>query len=329
MKENITVKRYEALDCERWNAYVKKAKNGLFLFDRNYMDYHQDRYIDHSLLFLKDDGTIIALMPANENKGVLASHGGLTYGGLILDEKAKQHTVNECFEIMRGYLEQQQIEKILYKTIPHIYHRQPAEEDRYALYYNGAELIEAYTSTVINLKHPLKMTKGRKAQINRAKREGVVISRLEDKQCYDVFIGLENEVLESRHNTRAVHTPDELFLLHTRFPEKIHLYGALLRDSMIAGAVVYEYDQAVHTQYLAANEIARTIGALDLTIATIMDEYKETKQWFDFGNSTENGGKYLNEGLIAQKEGFGGRTNVYETWEMKILKNKSIGEVWK
>lgn len=54
---------------------------------------------------------------------------------------------------------------------------------------------------------------------------------------------------------------------------------------------------------MAADEVARQIGALDLTISTVIDTFKE-KTMVDFGISTEDGGKYLNEGLISQKEGF-------------------------
>lgn len=319
-KNNIIVKRYEVADYERWNVYVKEAKNGLFMFDRNYMDYHKERFTDHSLLFMKGD-SIAALMPANEEKGILISHGGLTYGGLILNEKAKQHTVNGCFDAMLSYLERCGIEKLRYKTIPHIYHKQPSEEDKYALYRNGARLSEVSASTVINLKASIKISKGRKSQVSRAKREGVVIQKLECKQHYEMFMNLENSTLESRHNVRAVHSAEELYLLHSRFPENIHLYGALLDNNLIAGAVIYEYDQVIHTQYMAADETARTIGGLDLTIASIIDEYKGSKQQLDFGISTERGGKYLNKGLIAQKEGFGGRTNVYELWEMNVEKS--------
>ena len=64
--------------------------------------------------------------------------------------------------------------------------------------------------------------------------------------------------------------------------------------------------------------MARQIGALDLTISTVIDTFKEKKLWLDFGISTEDGGKYLNEGLISQKEGFGGRTNIYEMWKLEI-----------
>lgn len=316
----IGIVRYSSLKEKEWNEFLIHAKNPLFMFDRNYMEYHSDRFQDHSLMFYKKS-ELVALLPISQHGNEFISHGGLTYGGLILGKEAKQHTVNECFEAMKEYLRDQGIHRMYYKTIPHIYHEQPSEEDKYALYRNNAMLKEVSASTVINLKDPLKMPKGRKAQINRAKREGAIIQRLEDKRCYDIFIRLENEVLENRHNTQAVHTSDELFLLHTRFPENIHLYGALLDGELIAGVVVYEYGQVIHTQYMAADERAKTIGALDLAVFTIINEYKETKQWLDFGISTEDGGRYLNEGLIAQKEGFGGRTNVYELWELEMPEN--------
>ena len=132
------------------------------------------------------------------------------------------------------------------------------------------------------------------------------------------FIALENKVLEEKHDTHAVHTADELKMLHDRFPDNIHLYAAYRNSSLIAGTIVFVYDEVVHTQYMAANDEARQIGALDLAVSTVMEEYKDTKKWLDFGISTEHDKIYLNEGLISQKEGFGGRTGVYEIWEIVI-----------
>ena len=203
---------------------------------------------------------------------------------------------------------------ILYKTIPYIYHKQPAQEDIYSLFLNGATVAKIEPSTVINLNEPLKMPKGRKAQVGRARREGVEIVESTD---FDTFIDLENRVLSERHNLKAVHTGAELSLLHNRFPEQIKLYAAMYKGEMIAGTVVFIYDTVVHTQYLAANEEAREIGALDFAVATVIEKYKDSKNYLDFGISSERNGKILNEGLISQKEGFGGRTVVYQTFEMK------------
>lgn len=307
-----------------WDDFVRSSKNPLFMFERNYMDYHKDRFKDNSLLFYEindqnpEKEDLIAVLPMNIKEGVLYSHGGLTYGGFITNDKTKQHTMLDCFAALKNYAMDRGISNIIYKQIPYIYHLQPAEEDRYALFINNAELLKVEASTVVNLSDPLKMPKGRKAQISRAKREGVEIVEKTSLDDYKTFIALENEVLEARHDTDAVHTGDELHLLYSRFPENIHLYTAMYKGQMVAGTVVFEYANVVHTQYMAANEVAREIGALDLAVKTVIDKYKDSKKWLDFGISTEDGGRVLNHGLISQKEGFGGRTVAYMTWKLAV-----------
>ena len=314
----ISICRYEAKKKEEWNDFNKTSKNSLFMFDRNYMEYHSNRFIDHSLMFYDEDDRLIALLPMNENENKLISHGGLTYGGFITNERMKQHIMNECFDELLKYGKENGYKEIKHKTIPYIFFDQPAEEDRFSLYEHKAKLEIVDASTYVNLKNPLKMPKGRKAQIVRAKREGVKIEICTDMESYINFINLENKVLAERHETKAVHTAEELKMLHDRFPENIGLFVAIKEEKMIAGAVIFEYKNVIHTQYMAANEEARKIGGLDLVIATIIEKYKQEKMWLDFGISTEHGRIYLNEGLISQKEGFGGRTGVYETWKIDL-----------
>lgn len=312
----ITVVRYRPEQENVWNRFNRESKNFLFMFDRNYMDYHNDRFRDHSLLFYEEN-KLVAILPLSEQGNTLISHGGLTYGGFITGEKMKQHIMNECFTALLEYVRKESIAEIYYKAIPHIYHEQPAEEDRYALFLNNAQLVRVEASTVIRLEQPLKMPKGRKAQITRARREGVIVEERQSPEDFEDFIALENSVLSERHKTKAVHTGAELKMLHDRLPENIHLYVAVYQGNIIAGTIIYEYDHVVHTQYMAADETARQIGALDLTIAEVIDRYRTEKRWLDFGISTEDAGRYLNEGLISQKEGFGGRTVVYEMWKME------------
>ena len=313
----IRIEKYSGEKEDIWNRFNQESKNSLFMFDRKYMDYHSDRFKDHSLLFYDED-KLIAILPLSEHGEELKSHGGLTYGGFITDSKMKQHTMMDCFKTFISYAKENGFSKVTYKCIPHIYHNQPAEEDRFALFANGAQLVTVDVSTYVNLSSPLKMPKGRKAQISRAKREGVVIEELSSLEDFEVFIDLENAVLNERHEVSAVHTGEELKLLKDRLPENIHLFAAMKDGKMIAGTVVYEYDTVVHTQYMAADDEARTIGALDLAVATVIEKYKDSKKWLDFGISTEHGKIYLNEGLCSQKEGFGGRTGVYEIWELNI-----------
>lgn len=310
----ILVKKYCAEDKKIWDEFVDNSKNGTFMLKRDYMDYHSDRFVDNSLMFYEED-KLIALMPASKHGDELRSHGGLTYGGIIGGENMKQHIMLDCFVSLKVFMQNNNLKKLIYKAIPHIYHKLPAEEDLYALFVNGASLFRRDVSATIDFEHMLKMPKGRKAQISRAKREGVVVKETED---FETFIRLENEVLFQKHHAMAVHSAAELKLLKGRFPQQIFLFGAYFNQEMIAATLIFEYPSLVHTQYMANNEVGREIGALDLIISTLLDKYKDSKKYFDFGISTEDDGRYLNCGLISQKEGFGGRAIIYDFYELNV-----------
>ena len=91
---------------------------------------------------------------------------------------------------------------------------------------------------------------------------------------------------------------------------------------LVAGSAAFEYDTDVHTQYMASSDLGGTIGALDLAISTVMNDYREKKLWMDFGISTEDQGRVLNEGLLPQKEGFGRITNIYTVWKSDAAANR-------
>ncbi|EAL8235178.1 GNAT family N-acetyltransferase, partial [Campylobacter coli] len=290
------------------NNFNKDAKNGLFMFDRNYMDYHSDRFMDNSLMFYEDE-KLIALLPCNVVENILYSHQGLTFGGFIVDENMKQGKMLECFEVLKEYMKENNFKKLIYKSIPYIYHKIPAQEDLYALFRNKAELFRVDCSTTIDLQNVLKMSDLRKRCIKKAQKNKVEITSSED---FNIFLILLNSVLQKQHGVNAVHSVEELKLLYSRFPQNIKLFVAKFNGEIIAATLVFIYENLVHTQYLAANEKAREIGALDLLIKTLMDEFAKSKKYFDFGISTENGGEFLNHGLISQKEGFGGRNVAHQ-----------------
>ena len=310
----ISVRKYASSDFDIWNDFVKNAKNSLFMHNRNFMEYHSDRFTDNSLMFY-DDEELLALLPCNIKDNELFSHGGLTYGGFITNLKMKHYKMQECFTALKTYMVENNIKSLTYKTIPYCYDTLASQEDLYSLYVNGAKVLKVEPSTLIDMTIPVKLPKGRKAQIARAKREGVKIELSND---FESFIELENKILSELHNTKAVHSPAELHLLQSRFPEQIELYAAIYEGKLIAGTVIFVYNNVIHTQYMAADDKAREIGALDYVVSEVIEKYKQTKRYLDFGISSENAGQYLNEGLIAQKESFGGRTMVYQTWKLDL-----------
>ena len=313
---NLT--RYSADDAERWNAFIKECKNSTFLFDRKFMDYHSDRFTDCSFMFT-DKERLIAVLPANIDKrsSTLCSHQGLTYGGLIMSKKITQQKVLDCFALLIEYCKQELgIKQIIYKPIPYIYSNYPSEEPLYALFRNNATLIGRGSSQCIHLANHIKPSELRRRGVKKAMAEKYEVKETED---FPTFWAILDEVLRTCHNTKPVHTPAEMQLLASRFPKETKLYGTFAPDgTMQAGTWVFDCGNVVHTQYLAATEKGKQTGALDLLIMSLIEKYAGTKEYIDFGISTEQGGNILNEGLAFQKEGFGGRGVCYDCWQINL-----------
>lgn len=91
--------RYTPALKAEWDAAVEASRNGTFLFRRDYLEYHADRFPDCSYLFFLK-GKVIALLPAHRRGDMLCSHAGLTYGGLILSPSATSERVLTLFDLM-------------------------------------------------------------------------------------------------------------------------------------------------------------------------------------------------------------------------------------
>ena len=316
-ESTISTVRYDASHADEWNRLVRESKNATFLLNRNYMDYHADRFNDCSLLFFKK-GALIAALPANYDAAshTVCSHGGLTYGGLILSPELTAVEVLETFNCATHFFHTQMgAQRWLYKPIPHLYHRQPAEEDLYALFLSGAKIIARSASSVIDLQNRLPLRKLRKRGVALAEKNRLTYIET-DK--FSAFWPILTEVLRTRHGTRPVHTLEEITRLHALFPDNIRLFVAQKGETTLAGTVIYETETTLHAQYIASSEEGRKTGALDGLFNHLINERDMGRKWLDFGISTEQGGTLLNEGLVFQKEGFGARTIVYDQYEIDL-----------
>jgi acetyltransferase-like isoleucine patch superfamily enzyme len=315
----IEIVKYESKYKSRWDDFIKRSKNGTFVFYRDYMEYHSDRFIDSSLLFFNEDA-LIAVMPANIAEDVLYSHNGLTFGGIVSDHKMTLSVMLELFEQLTAYLKAQGITKLIYKAIPHIYHNVPAEEDLYALFRFNARLVRRDASATILLNHRLPYGKKRRSRIKRATKAGLVVTKSKD---FTTFISLLKRILNSKYNVNPTHTAEELNSLASRFPNNIKLFTVYENDAMVAGVVTYENQNIVHTQYNGFSQRGREVGATELVFDYLINEYSSTKTYLDFGISTEQGGNFLNAGLADYKERFGGRATMYDSYEIDLTRNSS------
>lgn len=311
----MEIRRYRQEDKELWNSFVSKARNATFLFDRNYMDYHADRFDDNSFMFYHK-GKLKAVLPANVAGDTLYSHQGLTYGGLLLDKKATVEDVLECFDSLNSWLCENGISKVVYKALPWIYQQYPSQEDLYALTWKcKAQLISRDIASTIVIDNKLKFAESRKSGIRKALSLNIEVGESND---VDGFWHVLEDNLGNRYNAKPVHTSSEMKLLMSRFPNNIRLYVAKMNGEIVGGTLIYVTPQVVHTQYISASVEGKKHGALDLLFDYIINKVYANCRYFDFGKSTEQGGAYLNEPLIFQKEGFGGRGVCYDWYQWEL-----------
>ena len=313
------VRRYTPDQAEEWNHFVAQSKNGTFLFDRRFMDYHADRFEDCSMMVYRR-GALYALLPANFKGEVLTSHGGLTYGGLIMSDKCSAKGVQASFVAINDFLRSIAVRKVVYKAIPWIYHRQPAEEDLFALTsICQARLTIRDISSAIIGDRKMPFSESRLSGLRKANRRGLIVKESTD---FASFWQILNDNLTSKYGVHPVHSAEELVLLNSRFPDKIRLFMVFDGEQPLGGTVLFLTPQVLHTQYISATAEGKASGAIDLLFDHLIHHVFADYRFIDFGKSTSSDSADLNEQLIFQKEGFGARAVCYDTYEWE-LKGKS------
>jgi hypothetical protein len=311
----MIVQRYTPADAPEWDAFVAASKNGTFLLHRGYMDYHADRFKDHSLLVRDPEGRLRTVLPAHADGRRLISHGGLTYGGFVSGPDMKVPLMLEVFEAVASYLASQGFQEWVYKTIPAIYHRGPAEEDRYALFLAGASLHRRDVLAVVDQRARLPYQERRARAVNRGRKAGLTSGEDDDLAGFWEVVTAN---LRQRHGVAPVHSPDEIERLRGRFPTNIRLFTCRADSRLLAGVLIYESPTVAHTQYIASTEEGRRAAALDLLFADLLGRHYADRPYFDFGISNEANGRKLNRGLIDQKEGFGARAVAHDHYLLPL-----------
>lgn len=311
--KKYTVCQYQPTDFEAWNNFVKNAKNATFLFHRDFMEYHADRFEDFSLLIYENE-RLISVFPANIVKQHIFSHQGLTYGGFVFNNQIKLGQAIEVIKSVLFFLERHNFFYLHLKLMPSIYHFDASEEIEYALFLLKAKLIKRDALSVMDTRRPIQISKKRRESIRRGIKNDLIIREELNFSLFWNEILIPN--LKLKHNAKPVHSVDEISKLQKLFPKNIRHFNVYHEGKIVAGSTVFVTENVAHPQYISGNENNNELGSLDYLYHELITNVFKDQSFFDFGPSHENESLNVKNGILFWKESYGAKTIVQDFYEV-------------
>ena len=309
------IRKYTDTDKTIWDTFVDSAKNGTFLFKRDFMEYHSDRFEDYSLLVFNKKENLVAIIPANKKGNVLHSHQGLTYGGIIIKGNLKANSIEKVIIELITHLKSIQISNFRLKTSIDYYNLKSDNEIDYFLFKMGATIQNLEMNLAIPLNKNYKISKSKLKHFRRICNTSISFT---EEKCFKSF--WENVLiprLQKKHNSSPLHSLKEIEYLAKKFPSNIKQYSVYFNDKIVAGITLFETKHVVKSQYGATTEEGEKLRALDYLTIKLTEKFKqEGKAYYDMGTVTK--ANSYNHGLLQQKEELGCSIYNQKIYDLKI-----------
>lgn len=301
------------INHDAWDSFVNKSDNGTIFHLRQFLNYHpKDRFNDASLVVIKDKKPL-ALLPAavveRNGKKVLASHPGASYGSFVYKSNLNFKEAHDLVEILLTYAKGLKVNRIQLTPPPIIYQSKYSNYIDFALIRSGFTYLKRDISSIVQLdidNDELLMSYRAEARtaLKKAIKQNVQIVECERFEDYYKIL---KKNLKMRHDVNPAHTLEELLKVKKMFPSKVRLWGAFIKDRLIAGVCNFSANsRVVLAFYISHDEEYQEYRAVNLLFFEIMKRYKEEGyRYLDFGIFTVN--MEPNWGLGRFKENFGAR----------------------
>mgnify|MGYP006394157719 CR=1 FL=1 len=140
-----------------WDNFVQHSRNGTFMQQRNFINYHPpEKFKDCSLLFYDHQNRIIAVIPAalkqEGESSIFHSYPGASHGGIIIDHTFDTSKALTLIPLLIEHCRSLGFHAIEMKMIPRNYYFWPSDEIDFSLRYHGFSPEISELSTVLPLK---------------------------------------------------------------------------------------------------------------------------------------------------------------------------------
>lgn len=314
----FSITSYDESNEKIWDDFVmNKSINGTFLQTRKFLNYHpKERFQDSSLMVYNEKNNLCALVLGCriERDGIknFISHQGTTFGGIIVDQKHyRAKYLVPMVEEIKQYLSER-YDYVKFKCTSDIFSKSSTALMEYVLKYSGFEEYKELSTYIdfSSYKEDIlsNFSQGKRTNVHNCEKAKLELRELNSLNEIKEFYSILEENL-SKHNTKPVHTIDELLdLKDNRIQDEIGFYGVFDKDLMIAGSMMFYFKNVniAHTQYLASKQDYNRLSPMTYMYYCMIKEMKEKGySKISWGTATEDMGKILNMGLITSKEDFG------------------------
>lgn len=310
--------RFTEKDSKQWEEFVSNANNGTIFHYLKFLSYHpQGRFKDYHLI-IKEKGNIISLFPAVEEKKIIFSHKGASYGGFVLKDRIGIHKIYIMVEHLIAYFKTKGYKKIILTQPPLIYYKNPNQYIDFALLKNGFHYRKREITAVIplDIAEPLVTFQAdARRSTKKAIREGVRIKISDD---FSTFYRILTHNLGMRHNVSPTHTINELLKLKNLFPEDIILFAAYLKENMIGGIVIFIANpRVILAFYISHNDKFQSYRPMNLLFYEVIKWGRNKRfKYLDLGTFTLN--MDPNWGLGRFKEKHNARGFLRDSYEIEL-----------
>ena len=310
---SIQVQKYHLENTAEWNAFVKQSVNGSFLLERDFMDYHQERFEDHSLMMFIE-GQLMCCIPAHVKEGVFYSHRGLSYAGLIISAAAVKN-LDKIVDALLEYVKGLAFAKAELQ-LPPISYQFLNKEIAAVLEHKGFTPNRKLHNQSVALDQEIQVSPKKSIGYRNGKFEGLRMETTNDFRSF--WEEVLTPQLAERYHSKPVHSLIEIELLASRFPENIIQYNVYREGALLAGITFFIKGNIVKSQYTASSPDGLKTDAVAYIYMEAMKEFKEKGcSLMDYGPVNEKDGS-VNRGLQRFKKQLGCQEEEWRRWEFEL-----------
>lgn len=326
------VKYYNSEHEKMWDEFVMEHSiNGTFLQTRNFLNYHREGKFEDISLEIYKKKKLVAVCPAcrvvQENGNIFYSHKGSTFGGIISAKSVNNaKDMIDLLAVFEEYLAEKEVSRIVLKQTPDIFSTGKTALLEYLLWKNG---YSSYTelNTYIDFEDETeeiwnRLDNNKKRNIKKCEKENLWFRRLETVEELEEFYRLL-EINLKKNGAKPIHSLGDILEFHnSRLVDETRFYGVGKDNELLAADMMFVFKQAkvIHSQNPSYDPfVERNFSPVTYLYFKLMEEaQKEGFHKLTWGISTESCGRYLNMGLIRNKESYGSRHFLNKTYYKEI-----------